>query len=118
MVQTPMKLICRGAFALSILYGTPDGEALYKARCAACHDGKPQPRMPGREDIGKRSPEEIVKTMLAGAMQPQSSGITPEDGRAIARYVTGKEFGKVETSTTGMCPAVAKAFRFESTGWD
>src|SRR5258708_31124924 len=111
MVQTPMKLICRGAFALSILYGTPDGEALYKARCAACHDGKPQPRMPSREDISKRAPEEIVKTMMAGAMQLQSAGITPEDGRAIARYLTRKKFGKVETSTTGRRPAGAQPLR-------
>src|SRR5438105_623720 len=51
-----MKLLCFAALALSMLLAgaAPDGEALYKARCAACHDGKPQPRMPSREDIGKR----------------------------------------------------------------
>src|SRR5258708_3661918 len=115
-----MKLLCFAALALSTLLAgaAPDGEALYKARCAACHDGKPQPRMPSREDIGKRSPEEIVKTMMTGAMQPQSAGITPEDGRAIARYVTGKEFGKVEVSTSGICPGGAKPFRLEGAGWN
>ncbi len=118
MVQIPMKLIFLAALALSILYGAPDGEALYKARCAACHDGKPQARMPGREEVAKRSPEEILKTMMAGAMQPQSAGLTAEDGRAIARYLTGKEFGKVETSTVGMCPAAAKPFRIENAGWN
>jgi len=115
-----MKPLCFAALAFSTLLAgaAPDGEALYKARCAACHDGKPQPRMPGRDDIAKRSPEEIVKTMMAGAMQPQSAGLTPEDGRAIARYLTGKEFGKVEASTSGMCPAAAKPFRLEGAGWN
>jgi len=115
-----MKLLCFAGLALSTLLvgAAPDGEALYKARCAACHDGKPQPRMPSREDIGKRSPEEIMKTMMAGAMQPQSAGLTPEDGRAIARYVAGKEFGKVEASTSGICPGGAKPFRLEGAGWN
>src|SRR5260221_3925299 len=115
-----MKLLCVAVLALAALLNgaAPDGEALYKARCAACHDGKPQPRMPSREDISKRAPEEIVKTMMAGAMQLQSAGITPDDGRAIGRYWTGKEFGKVETSTIGMCPAGAKPFRLEGAGWN
>ncbi|HEY6390676.1 MAG TPA: c-type cytochrome, partial [Bryobacteraceae bacterium] len=80
-----MKQFCLAALAFSTLLAgaVPDGEALYKARCAACHDGKPQPRMPGRDDIAKRPPEEILKTMMAGAMQPQSAGLTPDDGRAI-----------------------------------
>src|SRR5882762_3211084 len=105
MVLILMKTAFAAVLTLSVLYGAPDGEALYKARCAACHDGKPQARMPGREEIGKLAPEIILKTMMAGAMQPQSAGLTAEDGRAIARYLTGKEFGKVETSTAGMCPA-------------
>jgi len=114
----------RMQLTLSVLLSTvtalaaPDGTALYDKRCGICHDGKPQPRMPSREEISKRAPEEIVKAMFAGAMGPQSSGLTPEEGRAIARYVTGKEFGKIEASTTGMCPAGGKPFRLDSTGWN
>jgi polyvinyl alcohol dehydrogenase (cytochrome) len=108
------------ALALSAMFAgaTPDGAALYKKRCAGCHDGAPQPRMPSRQDIGKRSPEEIVKTMLVGAMRPQSAGLTPEDVRAIARFLTGKELGKAETSTSPICPASAKPFRMEGAGWN
>ena len=46
----------------------------------------------------------------------QSAGITPEEGRAIARYITGKEFGKAE-ALSGICSA-AKPFRMEGTGWN
>jgi polyvinyl alcohol dehydrogenase (cytochrome) len=113
-----MKLVLFAVFAVSILNGAPVGEALYLARCAACHDGKPQARMPGREEIAKRSPEDILKTMMAGAMQPQSAGLSAEDGRAIARYLTGKEFGKVETSTVGRCAGGGRPFRIENAGWN
>src|SRR5258708_21670946 len=56
--------------------------------------------------------------MRGGEIHVQSAGYTTEEGRAIARYLTGKEFGKVETSTIGMCPAGAKPFRLEGAGWN
>src|SRR5579864_3442279 len=102
----------------SCAFAAPDGEALYKKRCAICHDGAAQARMPSHEEVGKRTPEEVVKTMFAGAMQPQSAGITPEEGRAIARYLTGKEFGKVAAPVSGMCPAGAKPFSMDGAGWN
>jgi polyvinyl alcohol dehydrogenase (cytochrome) len=104
-----------GALSVS---AAPDGEAIYKKRCAPCHDGPAQARMPARDEISKRKPEEVYRTMFAGAMQPQSAGITPEEGRAIARYLTGKEFGKVDGPTTGLCPAGAKPFSLDKTGWN
>src|SRR6266567_887075 len=71
----------------------PDGEALYKQRCAACHDGKAQPRMPSRQELGSLTPEAVYQAMFGGAMVPQSAGLTADEGRAIARFVTAKEFG-------------------------
>ncbi|HYL74059.1 MAG TPA: PQQ-binding-like beta-propeller repeat protein, partial [Bryobacteraceae bacterium] len=102
----------------SCVAAAPDGEALYKKRCAPCHDGAPQARMPSREEVGKRSPEEVFKTMFAGAMQPQSAGITPEEGRAIALYLTGKEFGKAAAPMSGMCPGGAKPFQMDGASWN
>lgn len=116
-MQTNRLLIGIAVSAL-LAFAAPDGAALYGKRCGICHDGKPQPRMPTRDEISKRAPEEIVKAMFAGAMAPQSAGITPEEGRAIARYLTGKEFGKIEASMSGMCPAGAKAFRMGGAGWN
>jgi len=100
-------------------FAAPDGAALYKKRCAACHDGPPQARMPARDEIGKRTPEEVYRTMFAGAMQPQSAGITPDEGKAIARFVTGKEFGRTAAApVTGTCPGGGKPFRMEGASWN
>src|SRR5271166_4895106 len=108
------------ATALSALcaWAAPDGAALYQKRCATCHEGQPQPRLPTREEIAKRSPEQIVRALFGGAMQFQAIGLSPEEGRAIARYLTGKEFGTGEAPATGLCPAGAKPFRMEGAGWN
>ena len=59
------------------------------ARCAACHDsGIADSRIPKREQIAARSPEAITSAMFDGAMIGQASGLTLEEGRAIARFVT------------------------------
>jgi polyvinyl alcohol dehydrogenase (cytochrome) len=91
---------------------------LYSKRCATCHDSQAQARVPTREEISKRSPEQIVKTMFTGPMTMQAIGLSPDEGRAIARYLTGKEFGSAEAPATGFCPAGAKAFRPEPGGWN
>ena len=113
----PSRVIITALWILPV-FAAPDGAALYKARCTACHDGSPQPRMPTREEIGKRAPEEILKAMFAGAMQPQSAGLTPEDGRAIARFLTGKEFGKSGASLKGVCPDPGEPVRLQDGGWN
>src|SRR5579885_1753981 len=79
----------------------PDGAALYKQRCATCHDGAPQARTPSRSELAARTPEAIYKAMFEGAMVPQSAGLSAEEGRAIARYLTAKEFSSAGTALAG-----------------
>ena len=45
----------------------PDGGALYRERCGICHDGKPQARMPTRDELAARAPEAVLRAMLGGA---------------------------------------------------
>lgn len=96
----------------------PDGEALYKQRCATCHDGKPQPRMPARDELKSRTPESIYQAMFEGAMVAQSAGLAPEEGRAIARFVTGKEFGARATATAGKCATAPGPLRLSDADWN
>src|SRR5579871_4124180 len=97
---------------------TPDGAALYSQRCATCHDSQTQARVPTRDEISKRSPEQILKVMFAGPMIMQAIGLSPEEGKAIARYLSGKEFGSAESPVTGLCPVGSKVFRPDSAGWN
>ena len=96
----------------------PDGEALYKQRCATCHDGKAQPRMPSHQEVAARTPESVYRAMFEGAMVAQSAGLTSEEGRAIARFLTGKEFGAGTGTMAGKCAAAPGALRTSDADWN
>lgn len=103
----------------SLWAADPDGAALYQARCAACHDnGSAEARAPKRDQIAARSPEAIVNTMFEGVMLVQASGLTLEEGRAIARFITRKEFSSVSNVPMGKCEAPAKKISLGPSDWN
>jgi len=63
-----------------------DGEALFKQRCAACHD-HPQGNIPPRTLLESRSRAYIVDTLTHGAMRAQAAGLSANDIDAIAGYL-------------------------------
>lgn len=71
---------------------SPEGEALYKQRCAVCHDN-PQDRIPPLFLIRRRSAEDVMQTLTAGSMKQQASGLNGDQIRALAIYLTGKQPG-------------------------
>ena len=84
----------------SLWAADPDGAALYKAHCATCHEaGSVQGRIPKRDELAARTPESIFSAMFGGAMDIQAAGLTQDEGRAIARYLTGKEFSAIKESS-------------------
>jgi polyvinyl alcohol dehydrogenase (cytochrome) len=105
-------------FVLPLRAAEPDGAALYRDRCATCHDGKPQPRMPSHQELSARTPESIHRAMVDGAMKPQSAGLTEADGRAIASFITGKAFATLPAATTGQCTGKPAALRLDGPGWN
>jgi polyvinyl alcohol dehydrogenase (cytochrome) len=104
----------------SLWAADPDGAALYKARCGVCHENpSPQTRIPKRDELAAQTPEAIVKTMFNGAMEIQSAGLSQEEGRAIARFLTGKEFSaKTETASVGLCAAAPKSLTIATSDWN
>ena len=76
------------AQASDALAPSPDGEALYKARCAVCHDNA-QDRTPAREVLARNAPSFIVASLTNGAMAPMAEGLTGAEKAAIAAYITG-----------------------------
>ncbi len=100
-------IVC--AFAVTSLWAAdPDGRAVYEARCASCHDSPgTQARIPARGELAVRSPESIVSAMFEGAMLTQASGLSMDEGRALARFITGKEFSAAADPAAGKCAAPA-----------
>ena len=107
--------------AMSAFAAAPDGEAIYKARCAGCHDGQPQPRMPERAQLTTRTPEFVLSVLANGVMTMQAAGLSDDEERAVARYITGKEFSAASTAPmAGQCTTPAPPLKMlagDWTGW-
>jgi polyvinyl alcohol dehydrogenase (cytochrome) len=68
-----------------------DGSLLYQDRCATCHD-HPAERTPSHVMLSTyRTPEEIVAALTNGVMRQQAAGLSTDEVRALAVYLTGKE---------------------------
>jgi len=77
--------------AMSLVYAADqDGAALYKQRCAACHDVSGQTRAPNPAALHQMSPEFIVRALESGAMQDQGASLTAAERRTVAEFLTGK----------------------------
>ncbi|MCL1635099.1 ThuA domain-containing protein [Luteimonas sp. SX5] len=63
-----------------------DGEAIYRQRCAICHD-HPQGNIPPRSLIAARPRERIIEALTSGAMRAQAQGLSPEQIDSVARYL-------------------------------
>lgn len=115
-VRSSVLTLC----ALGSLWAAdPDGAALYKAHCATCHEaGSVQGRIPKRDELAARTPESIFSAMFGGAMDIQAAGLTETEGRAIARFLTGKEFSTATETSAGMCSAPAKKFSLNDGDWN
>ncbi len=115
----PCRQILIALLASTCFAAAPDGAALYKARCATCHEGKPQAHMPTHDELVARTPENIFKALSDGPMAIQAVGLDDDERRAIAKFITAKEFS---TSTAapmaGQCTAAPKAMTLKATDWN
>ena len=60
-----------------------DGAAIYRQRCAMCHD-HPQGNIPPRSWIASRPREEVIQALTHGVMRAQAAGLTAQDIEAVA----------------------------------
>ena len=89
-----------------------DGEALYKERCASCHDS-PEGRVPPIGAIKQMTAQAVYSAMTSGAMQSQVSGLSLQGVLAILAYIapaggegTKPAFDKNGTVTAGNASGV------------
>ena len=96
----------RGALAALVLLAVSDGACatgleglfLYESKCSACHDHAVE-RAPPRAVIEKRDPREIVLALTSGAMRTQAEGLSADQIRSVAMYLTQKDLS-TETAPT------------------
>jgi polyvinyl alcohol dehydrogenase (cytochrome) len=118
--ETTMKLNLFFALFLSaaLWAQSQNGEAVYKAHCAVCHDNSKQTRAPDREVMKQRTPEAVFASLTSGTMAAQGTALSEAEKRAVAESITGKKFGESAAASgaqAGMC-AEKPAFKDPAAG--
>ena len=65
------------------------GEMLFLRRCAQCHLGQ-APKAPSKTFLQLMPADAIAQAMISGIMQRQSAGLSNEQKRSIAHYLSGQ----------------------------
>jgi polyvinyl alcohol dehydrogenase (cytochrome) len=66
-----------------------NGEPIFKAKCAQCHDPAVD-RAPTRVELGARAPEDVYDALTIGAMKGMATGLSDAELYGVVRYLTGK----------------------------
>jgi len=85
------------------------GAAIYHGRCRLCHEGQ-APKAPSRTFIEMMTPEAIHRALSVGIMRHQAQGLSDEDERHVAEYLSGMPFGAPNPPTAPACTGAAARF--------
>ncbi|MEZ6031336.1 MAG: PQQ-binding-like beta-propeller repeat protein [Hyphomonadaceae bacterium] len=80
-------------------------EALFQARCAACHDPSIE-RAPSREAIRQMSPAQIVGALESGLMAPMAAGLSVTDINMLAVHLGSSRQVDASAGTMSTAPKV------------
>jgi polyvinyl alcohol dehydrogenase (cytochrome) len=78
------------SMALAAFAAEPDGAALYREKCAACHDSPAQSRAPAASALKMMSPENVVRALETGLMREQGTSLSLAQKQSLAEFLTGK----------------------------
>jgi polyvinyl alcohol dehydrogenase (cytochrome) len=103
----------------SVSAQAPSGEAVYKARCAACHDSA-DGRTPPRASLQGMTPGRILRTLDFGAMMTIAYTLRRDEREAVATFL-GKPGPEPQPRPEAYCRDRSVALRDVSTaawnGW-
>lgn len=106
MMPFPRQLLLIVAFAFAVNSSSAqNGEALYEARCTACHENPEEgTHTPGKGDMALFTPNSIYAALTDGVMQIQATGMSDDEMRSVARFLTGSAVSEIPLRVTGnMC---------------
>ena len=85
--------------------GPHPGEAVYEARCAACHDNSEATKAPPKEMLGRLSSGHIMNSLITGIMIPQAVGLSTEELDNVSNYLSHATALDDEWMEAMACPA-------------
>ena len=89
---------------------TPDAAAIYKDRCASCHDpaSAQASRAPTRDVLRSRTVQQIFATLEpGGSMAANATGLSTAEKQAVAAFLSGTAATTGSDPAVGMCAAGA-----------
>jgi len=97
----------------------PDGAAIFREKCAVCHDN-PSGRIPSRDTIGGMQPDAVIFDLTFGVMQPQGLGLGTEEIAAVAAFLTGKATtpGTQPSPDANRCAKPGAPIRLTDNSWN
>ena len=97
----------------------PDGAALYKERCAGCHELSGQTRTPALAALRQMSPENVVRSLESGLMKEQGAALSADRKRMVAEFVTGKTIGQeIQAAKANVCADTKAEFSLSGANWN
>ncbi|HEY1340612.1 MAG TPA: PQQ-binding-like beta-propeller repeat protein [Bryobacteraceae bacterium] len=97
----------------------PDAAALYKQRCAICHEASAQTRAPAPAALRLMSPENELRALESGVMKEQGADLSAADKRALAEFLTAKTIGSAaQTAKPGACADPKAPFSLAGPQWN
>ena len=108
---TSFLVACSVGFAAG-----PDGAAIYRDKCAACHDSPAQSRAPATASFRMTSPENIVRALETGLMKDQGLSLTAGEKQAVAAFLTAKAAGAV--AKAALCADLKAPLATGSADWN
>jgi len=114
-----MRFVLLFVLAISAFAATPDGAAIFESHCAACHQTETGSRTPTRAELASLTPEQVMSALLRGKMTIQGSVLATTEVRAVALYVTGKNWSVQPVDpAAGRCSGNPKPFSPGSGDWN
>ena len=95
------------------------GSEIFDAKCKQCHDPAVE-RAPTKAGLAQRWPEDIIASLKTGLMAPMAAGMSEDDMKTLAVYLTGRQVGvNFATAEEGKhtCPA-ANTFKPAGASWN
>src|SRR5690348_4464190 len=119
-ITTTVVLSATLLSAAAVVFGADsDAAALYKQRCAACHEASAQTRAPAPAALRLMSPENVVRALESGVMKEQGATLTAAERRALAEFLTGKTIGSAaEPTKPGVCADPKARFALSGPQWN
>ena len=103
------------------LVAQSQGPAVYRTKCASCHDGDGSVRAPRRISLGGMTPRALLATLTQGTMREVAATLSDADRRAVAEYLTQRSLEPAVLPAAAYCagpkaPAAAASSR-DWTAW-